>query len=319
MSVDPEPLVSSVQGVPRIESSQPTLNAIDLQTYRLIVDCATDMISVHDGDGLYLFVSPSSQDISGFEPREMLGKSPYAFFHPEDIDRITAHHMASLDSPTAPAITYRLRRKDGSYRFVETTSKTHTNAVGQKRTVCITRDMSERETLFQALERANEKLSEIASKDALTGVANRRAFNAQLTQLTASSQQGHGFALIVCDIDRFKRLNDAHGHQAGDETIIAVAHLLASQCRASDTVCRYGGEEFAILLPGSNLEGATGLAERMRAAIETSPLPYGDLTASFGVSEVNAQEDTAHAVFSRADGAFYLAKSNGRNRVETAT
>ncbi len=289
---------------------------LDYRTYQLIGECATDLISVHDEEGAYIFVSPASQALLGWDPAELYGVSPYSLFHPDDVERIAAHHKASLANPTAPDIPYRLRCKDGAYKHVETSSRTHTLPDGVKRTLCVTRDLSELRRLVAELEEANKKLREIASKDELTGIANRRRFNELLDGLLLEARRGRPLALIVCDIDRFKHLNDAHGHQAGDEIIIAVAELLDSKCRAVDTVCRYGGEEFAVLLPGGNLEGALKLAERMRRAIEEMTSPYGTVTASFGVSGARPGSDSAETLFSRADAALYAAKANGRNRVE---
>ncbi|NCG21120.1 MAG: diguanylate cyclase [Rhodobacterales bacterium] len=288
----------------------------DDESYRLIVECANDMISIHDESGLYTFASPACIELLGYTPSEMVGMNPFKIFHPGDYARIADHHRASLVNPSAPPISYRLRRKDHTYRSVETTSKTQTTATGEKITVCITRDTSDRERLVQELERANEMLKKIASSDALTGAANRRKFDERLKQLVLESSRGRPVSLIVCDIDYFKVLNDTHGHQAGDNALIQIAKLLMGECREMDTVCRIGGEEFAILLPGCGIEGAVGLAERMRTAIEEMSSPYGPITTSFGVCEALSDADSAESLFSRADRALYAAKANGRNRVE---
>ena len=176
--------------------------------------------------------------------------------------------------------------------------------------------MTIREQLVKNLERANAKLNELAWSDALTGAANRRKFNERLEQLVLESSRGRSVSLIICDIDHFKVFNDSHGHQAGDATLVKVAGLLMSTCREMDTVCRIGGEEFAVLLPGCGVEGGVGLAERMRVAIEELRTSYGPVTMSFGVCETRSDEESGAALFSRADRALYTAKANGRNRVE---
>jgi diguanylate cyclase (GGDEF)-like protein/PAS domain S-box-containing protein len=289
---------------------------LDEETCRLIAECATDIISIHDESGAYIFASPACEVVLGYSPDELIGVDPYSLSHPEDVPAIVKHDSLNLVDASAPAISYRMRHKDGDYKPVQTTSKTHVTKSGEKRIFCITRDMSELQRLVRDLESANAKLKEMASKDELTGIANRRRFNELLDALLLEAHRGRPFALIVCDIDRFKNLNDAHGHQAGDETIIAVAQLLDSESRAVDTVCRYGGEEFAVLLPGGSLEGALKLAERMRRAIEEMTIPYGTITASFGVCGARPDSDSAETLFSRADAALYAAKANGRNRVE---
>jgi diguanylate cyclase (GGDEF)-like protein/PAS domain S-box-containing protein len=282
----------------------------------LIVECSTDMISIHDEAGVNTYSSSGCMGLLGYTQAEMVGMNPYDFFHPEDVARVAEHHMASLMSPSAPPITYRMRCKDQSYKSVETTSKTDTSSAGDKKTVCITRDVSARARLLEELERANAKLKELASSDALTGAANRRKFNERLEQLVLESSRGRRVSLIMCDIDHFKVLNDTYGHQAGDDTLVEVAKLLMRACREMDTVCRIGGEEFGVLLPGCGIEGAVRLAERMRAAIEGMSTPYGPITTSFGVCEALSDVDSEVSLFFRTDCALYTAKANGRNRVE---
>jgi diguanylate cyclase (GGDEF)-like protein len=209
-----------------------------------------------------------------------------------------------------------MRCKDQSYKAVETRSKTHTSPAGKKTTICFTRETGVLGRLVEELEEANARLQELASRDALTGAANRRKFNERLEQLVLESNRGRAVALIICDIDHFKLLNDTHGHQAGDDTLVEVARLLMSVCREMDTVCRIGGEEFAVLLPGCCIEGAVGLAERMRIAIEGMSTGYEPTRMSFGVCESLGGSDSETALFSRADSALYAAKAKGRNRVE---
>ena len=118
---------------------------LDTESYRLIIECATDMISIHDEAGLYTFASPACKMLLGYTQSEMVGMDPFATFHPDDLERITAHHRQNLVSPSPPPIKYRLRRKDQSYAQVKTTSKTHTT----QNTVCITRDISVQERLVK--------------------------------------------------------------------------------------------------------------------------------------------------------------------------
>ena len=183
---------------------------LDTESYRLITECATDMISIHDEAYLYTFASPACKMLLGYTQSEMVGMDPFTTFHPDDLERITAHHRQNLVSPSPPPIKYRLRRKDQSYAQVKTTSKTHTT----QNTVCITRDSSVQERLVKESEQDNAWLTEIASRDALTSAANRRIFDVRSQQLVLESSQGRPVSLIVCDIDHFKVINDTHGHQA---------------------------------------------------------------------------------------------------------
>jgi len=162
-------------------------------------------------------------------------------------------------------------------------------------------------------------LRDYALIDALTELPNRRALDERLQQEWARLlRHGGHLALIMADLDRFKRINDQFGHPAGDEVLRQVARLLAGGCRESDTPARYGGEEFAVVAPETTAEAAAEVAERLRMSICSRPLQvHGkalDITASFGVAGhegLTAPEDMVQA----ADDALYQAKEQGRNRV----
>ena len=156
-----------------------------------------------------------------------------------------------------------------------------------------------------------------ARTDALTMLANRRAFDDELVRRFAEfSRHGRTFSLIMADVDKFKKFNDTHGHQAGDEVLRSVAKLLRRKMREMDLVARYGGEEFAVILPGTNLDDACKAAVRAREAIEKALFRYDGkelrVTASFGVAEAPGSRDGA-ALVTRADKALYAAKEGGRN------
>jgi diguanylate cyclase (GGDEF)-like protein len=178
------------------------------------------------------------------------------------------------------------------------------------------------EVAKRKIEQQNEELKRIADRDQLTGVLTRRAFLEQAQQafLTIASQRGD-LSCLMGDIDHFKAINDRYGHLVGDQAIQHVAQALAQVVRPTDIVCRYGGEEFCILLPGLPAEQAAQLAERMRARIETgcgaSVIPGENvrITASFGVAGMSFGGSTLAEVIKQADQALYAAKAAGRNRV----
>lgn len=165
---------------------------------------------------------------------------------------------------------------------------------------------------------AEEILSTLASTDELTGIANRRQFDRILkAEAQRADRYEMSLAVIMLDIDHFKRINDAHGHQAGDEVLIHLARLISGMIRTQDTFARWGGEEFVILSPNHDLRGMQLFAEKLRVAIESYTFPHApQLTCSFGVSEYKTDE-TIDSLFNRADKALYSAKEKGRNRVET--
>jgi diguanylate cyclase (GGDEF)-like protein len=174
--------------------------------------------------------------------------------------------------------------------------------------------MVERQRLAAELERQ-------ARLDPLTGAFNRRAFDELLRRDVARAQRhGRPLAVILIDIDHFKRVNDTMGHAAGDRFLVAVAKTIAAVLRAEDLLCRYGGEEFIVVLPETDGTGALQAAERLRAAIEALRLDHEgvarSITASFGVASfADPARDTIENVIHAADLALYRAKATGRNRV----
>lgn len=169
---------------------------------------------------------------------------------------------------------------------------------------------------------AESRLRKQATLDPLTGLSNRSHFESLTAHALARSQRdGAPMALMLCDVDHFKRVNDQHGHAAGDGVLVGVAQLLASNLRDGDVLARWGGEEFLALLPASTVDAACATAERIRAAVEATPLrpaegkePALHITLSFGVTSVAGQEDLQAAI-TRADRALYASKHGGRNRV----
>lgn len=165
--------------------------------------------------------------------------------------------------------------------------------------------------------RAEAEVREQAMSDGLTGLPNRRALNIALAhELATARRSGQPFAVVMADVDHFKAINDQLGHSAGDATLAAFAARLAAALREQDLPFRYGGEEFCVLLPATDENGAVALAERLRHAVARPAA--GDqraLTASFGIA-IWRDGDTADALFDRADRALYRAKTAGRDRVE---
>ena len=202
------------------------------------------------------------------------------------------------------------------------------------------------ENLIQATKTAEEENSELEAKlkasqheieklqsnlnvvriesvtDPLTQLANRNFFDRALAKAIADAEQRHEvFCLLFCDIDHFKKFNDTFGHLVGDQVLRLVAHMLKQSIKGQDTASRYGGEEFAILLPGTGLSGATCLAEMIRKAVMSKELEkrstgekLGRVTISIGVAQFQ-RDDSCEKLIDRADKCLYAAKETGRNRV----
>jgi diguanylate cyclase (GGDEF)-like protein len=166
-----------------------------------------------------------------------------------------------------------------------------------------------------------------AATDVLTGLSNRRRGMERLAQLASERRSGverrttvAAFALLMVDVDFFKKVNDIYGHAAGDRVLAAIAHIMRGTCRSTDTLVRWGGEEFLVICPSTPSDRALALAERIRGAIARRDwmtahnLPL-NVTASIGVSQPAHMRETCDAVIQRADDALYAAKEHGRNCV----
>lgn len=165
-------------------------------------------------------------------------------------------------------------------------------------------------------------LAQRAQIDGLTGLWNRAHFDERLQEeITIGLRHGHSLALILCDLDRFKSVNDTYGHPFGDQVLEEFAKIL-NQGRAGDIACRYGGEEFAVILPRADAGEAAAVADRFRESIKTRCWIEANtlvVTASFGVTDLSlSTETTAKSMLECADEALYAAKQNGRDRVCTA-
>lgn len=177
----------------------------------------------------------------------------------------------------------------------------------------------------RALAQANERLSQLAVTDGLTGLYNHRHLHERLgLEVERSSRNGLPLSLLMIDVDQFKQYNDRHGHPAGDEVLRQLARLMAEDRRANDLCARYGGEEFCILLVDTAKETAGQVAERLRARVAEHPFPNaasqpgGTMSISVGVATYPGDADSVIALVRAADSALYEAKRGGRNRVALA-
>jgi diguanylate cyclase (GGDEF)-like protein len=166
-------------------------------------------------------------------------------------------------------------------------------------------------------ERANRRWRELSLTDELTAVFNRRYLDLRLREEVARAERhAHPLSLVLLDVDHFKEINDLHGHHAGDQVLRELARLIQAHSRATTALCRYGGDEFAILLPETAWSGALVYADRIRTAVREAAFPHGQpVTVSVGVGTFPDDARTVEDLLKAADTSLYAAKAGGRDRV----
>ena len=295
--------------------------------YRLLANNSSDIITRVRLDGKRLYVSPSITAVLGWTPAEMLQPNWQDYVHPDDLAGFVAARENTADSNGNSSFTYRYRHKNGTWCWLEARMHLIRRADGlATELVGNLRDVTRQKEAELALEAAMIELSEKAATDGLTGVANRRRFDDALElEWRRSLRTGEAMAVLMVDADHFKSYNDRYGHQAGDGCLRALARAIGEQIRRPhDLLARYGGEEFVVILPGTGIEGALQVAERIRRGVEALDMAHeanadGVVTISIGAASMVPDHDSAAAALvEAADGALYLAKRNGRNRVELA-
>ena len=280
--------------------------------FRALVQNALDIVAILESDGTWSYVSPAIERVLGFTPDDLLHADPVALIHPDDLAPVRSAYAEALTTSGIHApIEFRTRHRDGSWRWLEAIG---TNLLADPRVggiVVNARDVTERKALEEQLARA-------AMTDPLTGLPNRMLFLDRLRQaLDRTGQDQAAVAVLLLDLDRFKVINDSLGHEAGDRALIAVGERLTACLRADDTVARFGGDEFIVLLEGCSASEATAVARRMVAALSAPLRVNGHDTvvdASVGIALSNVDLHVPVDLLRAADTALYGAKASGRGR-----
>lgn len=293
------------------------------ERFRLIAEYATDMITIHDWIGKYTYVSPACFRLLGYKEEELLDHHAYDFIFRDDLPSIKEKHNELLRTGYASSC-YRMRKKNNEIIWFESNLRVFNDSEGTRKIIAISRDITERKQTEHKLREAQELWQQISTLDGLTGIANRRYFDERLdSEWKQSVCSSAPLSLILLDIDYFKSYNDTYGHQGGDECLKKVARTIKETLRRqSYKVCRYGGEEFAVILPETNFEGAMMVSENIRKSIENLRITHIKsnicvyLTISVGFStKTPTNFSNTQDIVHEADKALYLAKNEGRNRV----
>lgn len=284
------------------------------ERYKLIAEHMQDLIQIIDRKGNIRYASPSHESVIGYRQEELLSKNVISFIHESDKEKLKNKFNRSLRKNLEIRFEFRMKEKDRNSIWVEANVNPVRNQNNRiTRFVAAFRDISKRKN-------AEEKLKKLAFTDYLTGLTNRRVFEEAAEKAIAriKRQKRNKLANLYLDGDQFKKINDAHGHIAGDNFLISIGERLKGVIRKEDTISRIGGDEFAILTPSvlSAVE-AESLAKKILQAMEKPFKLNGNhfrfsFSIGFGIYPDDGLE--LKELFKHADQGLYQAKSKGKNR-----
>jgi len=314
---NPEGVVVTVGSVRDITQQKVELVELEASELELqsIFDQLPDVFYRTNMQGVITKISPSCFDVIGYRPEVMTGTAlAYYYKHPEARQRIV--QAITEGGGKATRVEAELRHKDGSTIWISTNAFVRFDSDGKPAYIeGVARDISERKKM-------EEQLTDLSRKDVLTDTCNRRYFmdkSEALIELMKRYQRPA--SMMMMDLDQFKKINDQFGHHVGDMALIAFTAACKKEIREADIFGRLGGEEFALMLPETDMQSALILAERIRSGTAAITIPIDQnsisFTVSIGLVELNKDDLTLDSVIRRADKAMYQAKEKGRNQVVT--
>ena len=286
--------------------------------FRTLVENSSDAIALIGRDGVIQWAGPSTEHVLGWSESDVVGAKVLDFIHPDDHPHLAHQFSQVVETPREIVnLEYRARTKDGSWRWVEATARNLLDDPAIGAIVANYRDISERKI-------AEEEIRHQALHDVLTGLPNRSLFQDRLELALAHASRGHHFlAVMFVDLDLFKLINDELGHAIGDRLLQRVAARLTAAVRASDTVARFGGDEFTLVIEDlAHAEDVSGIADKIADSIA---VPFDvdghriHITASIGITLSPNDGNDADTLIRNADKAMYRAKELGRRNVQMFT
>lgn len=325
-------LASNFENIINNNANYKSENSNLLAEYKKAVDLS-NIVSKTNPKGVITYVNDKFCQISGYSRDELIGKPHNIIRHPDMPREAFKELWDTIKAKKSWNGIVTNMKKDGGQYIVDTTVIPILDVDGDVvEYIAVRHDITELEETKQQLKNINKAmknkvdelysmtntLEEKAYKDNLTGINNRENFeNIFSLEIANAKQNNIPLSLIIFDVDHFKLVNDTYGHQAGDILLIDLVKLIADNIKNGDIFARWGGEEFVILTPSTEIIGARYLAENLRKLVQSHSFSYVEyeITLSFGIAQLT-DEDTKKTLFEKADGALYEAKNNGRNRVE---
>jgi len=269
--------------------------------YRMITENMVDLVAQTDLEGNFEYVSPSYNQMIGWDSEKVLGTSFLSYIHPEDVELIQKTYLSIINNKTSAKVIYRFPWSDGEYRWIETFAKPLLDDAGKIIGVITSSRNINRRKL------AEEKMHYMSDHDALTGLKNRKFFETAMANIDVNNFVPSAF--LVCDLDGLKLINDTLGHQAGDQLLLAAARILKDASPPEAIVARIGGDEFGILIPGHSLITAVMVYESINEAVKRyNQSNENILSISIGYAVKEDAATSMDEVFIQADEKMYRQK-----------